>query len=91
MKNFPKDTPEQAIIAFLETQGLPIGLKNVKFHKNKKNINIDVENIEPSLCHTLIRNLHDKVAFDAKIYCRGLSYVITPPKPAEKVSSEHQN
>ena len=36
VKNFPKDVPENAILAFLESKGLPKGCQNLKFQKKKK-------------------------------------------------------
>ena len=82
IKNLPKDIPDQAIIAFLETKGLPMGWKKVKFIRNQKNTNVDIDGIEAVVCETLIENFHEQICFDMKTYCRGMSRVITPIKPS---------
>ena len=90
LKNVPKNVPEKAILAFLENKGLPKGCTNLKFQNKKNSINIDIEGIESAVCHTLIENIHEKVNFGVKIYCRGLSNIVTPPKLTEDSSSQKE-
>jgi len=90
LKNVPENVPEKAILSFLENKGLPKGCTNLKFQNKKNSINIDIEGIESAVCHTLIENIHEKVNLGVKIYCRGLSNIVTPPKLTEDSSSQKE-
>ena len=51
---------------------------------------MDIEDLESGVCNTLIENIHEKISFDVKTYCRGLSNVVTPPKLSEISSSQKE-
>ena len=55
-------------------------------HKNK---NVDIEGLSEEQCETLINNINNKVFFNQKVYCRGLSNLNTPKqKPPQLIATE---
>ena len=54
------------------------------FLRNHKNTAVDIDDIEHTVCKTLIENFHEQISFDTKTYCRGMSNVITPTKITPK-------
>ena len=87
IKNLPKDIPDREITLFLESKGLPIGHKGMCIGRNIRNTNVDISNLPATVCNTLIGNIHENVFFNNKIYCRGISDIMTP----EKVPSTQSN
>ena len=83
VKNLPKDIPENDIKHFLEASGLPMGCNTFTIMRTSKNTNVDVEDLSNSACSSLIKNIHGKVFFNLKIYCRGMSNVMTPKKKTD--------
>ena len=59
----------------------------VKIHRNKKNTNCDILEINNETAKAIIANLHEKIFFNKKVYCRGLLKIDTPEKiPVQEVS-----
>ena len=61
---------------------------NIVIKRNKKNTAVDVENIDDENSKELIKNLHEKVFFNQKVYCRGLRLLESPEKEAENANSD---
>ena len=64
----------------------------MKINKSQKNTNVDIEDIDAKTAEALISNIHEKLFFNMKVYCRGLKNLVTPTKsnpvvePAEEVN-----
>ena len=80
IKSLPESLPEKDIIQFLKSKGLE-NKGQLKIHHNKKNTNVDIEDIGDVTANTLIKNIHEKVFFNKKVYCRAFLHVHTPTKP----------
>ena len=89
VKNLPENIPEEDIIKFLSTKGLDQKDAEIKIHHNKKNTNVDIEGISNETIAILIKNLHENIFFNKKVYCRGLQAVHTPKtkKPSDITSA----
>ena len=88
MRNLPVSISEEDIKSFLISKGLPSGHNDMKISRSKKNKNVDIENISPKTCVALIENIHEKVFFNMKIYCRGLKNLVTPAKDTNIVKTD---
>ena len=72
IKNLPKDIPEREVTLFLEGQGLDIAHPGVNIIKNFKSTKVDITDLDAKLCNTMIENIHERVFFTRKVYCRGV-------------------
>ena len=81
--NFPKEIPETAVSSFLEEKGMPMGWKDIKIIRKHKNTCVEIENLEPQACKSIISEVDNKPFFDRKLYCSGMSNVISPVKPSD--------
>ena len=72
VKNLPKDLPEREIVLFLENHGLGAAHPGVNITKNFRSIKVDITNLDAKVSNTLIENIHEKVFFSRKVYCRGV-------------------
>ena len=92
VKNLPEGLPETDAIEFLKSKGLDDEASAaLKIHHNKKNTNIDIENITNSVAQILITNLNEKVFFNKKVYCRALLAVNSPENRANDTKSSDKN
>ena len=82
IKNLPEQIPKEEVEEFLKTKGLTEEGK-VKVIHNKKNTKVDIEELKNETAKLLIKNLHEQIFFNRKIYCRGLLNVETPAKSVE--------
>ena len=60
----------------------------MKVHYNKKNTNIDIEDISDEIANLLIKNIHEQIFFNKKVYCRAFLPVHTPPKASAKPTQD---
>ena len=88
IKNLPENFPKSDAMQFLASYGLEKGKGKLKIHRNKKNTNIDVEDIDDAIANLLIKNIHEKIFFNKKVYCRALVHVHTPSKDAPLVDDK---
>ena len=86
IKNLPEKIPDEEIEAFLHSKGLKPSEGKITIKRNKNNTAADVEDINNETSKELIENLHEKIFFNKKVYCRGLLTLETPPK--EKTQPE---
>ena len=92
VKNLPEGLPETDIKEFLKSKGLDDEASAaLKIYHNKKNTNIDIENITNSVAQILITNLNEKVFFNKKVYCRALLAVNSPENRANDTKSSDKN
>ena len=67
-------------------QGLQFTQGKLKItHNEKKNTEVDVEDINAETCRMLIENIHETFFNERKVYCRGLLAMVSPikdPSPA---------
>ena len=90
IKNLPEKIPDDEIEAFLRSKGLESDSASVVVKRNKKNTAVDVEKIEPEESKLLIENLHEKVFFNQKIYCRGIRNLESPIKDSQAVNDSSE-
>ena len=72
IKNLPKDIPEREVKILLEEQGLSTTQSGIKITRNFKSTKVDIIDLDAELCNSLIANIHEKVFFTKKVYCRGI-------------------
>ena len=89
IKNLPENIPEIDAVKFLKSQGLE-NKGELKIHHNKKNTNIDVEDIGDVTAKLLIKNIHEQTFFSRKVYCRALLNVHTPPRTQASIGRERE-
>jgi hypothetical protein len=78
--------PNTDVEEFLKSKGMPEE-GQVKIHRNKKNTNCDILEINNETAKAIIANLHEKIFFNKKVYCRGLLKIDTPEKiPVQEIS-----
>ena len=80
IRNLPPEMSDKDIESFIHSKGVPKGHKAIKISVGRKNKNVDIDDLDVKICETLITDLHEKIFFNRKIYCRGLSNIITPEK-----------
>ena len=93
VKNLPKVLPDEQIKKFLHEHGLPECTDEYYFQifESHKNKNVDVEGLNEDLCKRMIESLNEKVFFDQKVYCRGLTNLNNTPTKCDLVSEELEN
>ena len=81
IKNLPASIPESEIREYLFQQGLQLteGILKISYN-DKKNTQVDVENLEAKTCRLLVQNIHEKMFNDRKVYCRAVLEIETPKK-----------
>ena len=80
IKNLPEKIPDTEIRLFLETKGLEPEMKSVIVKRNKKNTTVEIDDIDDTKSKELINQIHEKVFFNQKIYCRGMRNLESPVK-----------
>ena len=88
IKNLPANIPENEVIEFLTSKGLPDGHPISVLNNPPKNTNVDVEDLEKEACKALISILNGKRYFNKTVYCRGLKNLHTPPKENKEEKSD---
>ena len=84
VKNLPKVLPEEEVMKFLKENGLPdeTASDSIQIIESQKNKNVDVEGLNEDVCKRMIENINEKVFFNQKVYCRGLTNLNNTPKKA---------
>ena len=77
--NLPPGLPDNELKAFLVSKGLPEQHTDLKIKNNENNTKVDIENLDEASGLNLIENLHSKVFFNMKIFCRKLIELLTEP------------
>ena len=75
VRNLPKDITEEEVVVFLESKGLPTNHEDISVNDTKFSTRVDVDNLESSVCCSIIENLKDTVYSQRKLYTRGLVVV----------------
>ena len=72
VRNLPADIAPDQAQTFLETLGLPVDHTDITTTKMKYSTTLNVEGLSPEICCTIMENVEGTIAFDKKIYCKGI-------------------
>ena len=95
IRNLPKDITVEEVTAYLRTKGLPSSVETVKIDNNKKNTAAKVDALENKVCIELIKNIHEQIYNENKVYCRGMVEItvtnhVTASTPEKTVNINKQ-
>ena len=87
IRNLPKDITITDLQTLLEEKGLPSGHESISLIKYKRSTGADIEGLTAEVCIKLIETVNEQFedAFDRKLFCSGMSDLVTedpsPTKP----------
>ena len=84
IRNFPRDMSLTDMQTLLEDKGLPVGHDKISILKYKRSVGADIEDLPADICMKLIEAVNDQFieTLDRKLYCSGVSDLVTPEKPS---------
>ena len=85
VRNLPVDiSPDQT---FLETLGLPEAHTDISTTKMKYSTTLNIEGLSAEVCSTIMDNVEGTIAFDKKIYCKGIIGCLESKEPETEVKN----